>query len=356
MNKKTITSLTAFFRNEKKTALKRIIATACMLAFLLIVKISAQDLPLVNPSLTNSFFYNPSLAGSLSSSLGLVSVIHRESFRNVSGHPVCDIVGLHIPISNYRFGIGANLYIDRVNAAKTTYGSFSYAYHIPFDRYKKLSLGVSGSLSQIRLDYSKVQVLDKSEYDRLINKYVDRKFKVDFSLGVNYQAERLMVGGTINNLASSGIFHKKENTALFNYFSAFIKYNILLFHKSDQFEPYIAYRQLPLSPPQGDIGFHYSYRRHNSILQVNDTYFTGGFAVGTNLNTIFSLGVNLRNRIRLMYSYEISGRYNWDIGSTNEIILQYNFLNLTYPEWHTDYLRWDNLKHHLRWKLREKIK
>lgn len=214
MSEKIAMNVAAISRQRKKTALKRFIAASCIIFFLLTVKLKSQDLPLISPYLTNSFFYNPSLAGSSSSSLGSISFIHEKNFSDVSGHPVCDILSVHIPVSNYRFGIGTNFFIDRVNALQTTFCSFSFAYHIPFEHNKRLSLGISGNLSQKRLYYSKVRVMDKNEYDLIINKYVEGKFKVDFSVGVNYQANRLILGGTINNLASSGIFHKKRKHSI----------------------------------------------------------------------------------------------------------------------------------------------
>lgn len=185
----------AITRQRKGTGFKKLIIASCTLIFLLAVNLKSQDLPLINPALTNSFFYNPSLAGSSIGSLGSASIIHRESFMDISGHPVCDILSVEIAVHKYRFGMGANFFIDRVNALQTTYGSFSYAFHIPFDRYKKLSLGVSGSLAQQRLDYSKVQVEDNNELDLIINEYAEGKFKVDFSVGVNYQVKRLTLGG-----------------------------------------------------------------------------------------------------------------------------------------------------------------
>lgn len=330
---------------QKTTSdIKKGIVITLMLFTPFLPALRAQELPMINPGLTNSLLYNPSIAGSSSASYGSIWFIHRESFIDVSGHPACDILSAQLPFRRYRFGLGANFLLDRANVLKTAYGSFAFAFHIPFENYSKLSLGLSGSLQQTQLDYSKVQVLDESRYDLIINEYNDGKLSADFSFGINYRTRRLTVGGTINNLASSGIFHQDANTALLNYYSAYLKYALPLFNQYSQIEPFITYRKLPLSVPKADIGCYYLSRMRNSVQKVRDIYLTAGMAVGTNLDLNFSLGISIRKRIRIMYNYEIPGTLNHYVGSSHEIFLQYDVVNQSNQEEHSEYLNWDHKK------------
>lgn len=304
----------------------------------------AQDIPLLSPDMTNSFFYNPALAGSSFDYLWNASLIHRASFTYVSGHPVCDIICTDVPIIQYRFGIGANFLVNRVNAMQTTYGSLAYAFHIPFGQFNKLSVGFSLNLSKKQLDYSQVKVRDNTIPDAVLLEYMEGKNFEDFSFGVNYRVERFTFGGAIINLASSGLFLSKEKTPLFNYYSLYVKYVMPLPNIFDECEPFFAYRQLPLAAPRGDIGVYYSYRMRNSLKKLRDNYYTFGFAIGTNLNTNYTLGVNLRKRFYIMYNYELSGRYNSYLGGFNEIMLKYSLINISSLERYSEYLKWDNNK------------
>ena len=335
----------------KKTNILKRLKSLCIVSglslfflFNTFFEINAQNIPIINPGLTNSFLYNPSLAGSSSSALGSLAFIHKESFTDVQGHPVSDIVSMHVPVNNYDFGIGLNFFMDRVNAMQTIYGSFSYAYHFKFDRNKKLSLGLSGNISQNQLDFSKVKVLYIDQNDQVINEYINDNYIMDFSLGFNYQVKGLTLAGTVNNLGSSGLFHKKYNTALLDYYSAFIKYEIPVNFKQNQLEPYFSYRQLPLAPVKCNLGCNYHYSMCNSLQKTNDRYFTVGFAMGNNLDMSFLMGVDLLKRIHFMYNYEMLGKFNSVVGNFNEIIVQYNFIDMSYYEKNTEYLVWDNRK------------
>lgn len=129
-----------------------------------------------------------------------------------------------------------------------------------------------------------------------------------------------------------------------------MKYMMPLLNIFDEFEPFIAYKQLPLSSPRGDIG---CYRMRNSLKKLRDNYITAGFAISTNMNTSYSLGVNIRKRMRIMYNYEISGKYNSYTGGFNEIVLQYNLINISNLERYSEYLKWKNSSTKRKRKLKE---
>src|SRR5690348_15048550 len=90
----------------------------------------AQDIPLFSQKLTNSFMYNPAVAGH---NFGSATFSYRKNYAQVNGAPVNYFLSVHSPVANHKVGIGANLYQEEVTFLKNTYASLAFAYHIRFD-------------------------------------------------------------------------------------------------------------------------------------------------------------------------------------------------------------------------------
>src|SRR5688572_7425457 len=109
-----------------------------MLSVLVISGVSrAQDIPLFSQKLTNSFMYNPAVAGH---TFGSATFSYRRNYAKVEGAPVNYFLSLHTPIANHKAGIGANVYQEDVTFLRNTYASLAFAYHIRFDRFTTLSM------------------------------------------------------------------------------------------------------------------------------------------------------------------------------------------------------------------------
>lgn len=66
----------------------------------------SQDIPLFSQKLTNSFMYNPSLAGN---TFGSITASYRSNYSGVADAPKNYFISAHTPFSNHRFGFGANV-------------------------------------------------------------------------------------------------------------------------------------------------------------------------------------------------------------------------------------------------------
>ena len=62
---------------------------------------NAQDIPLFSQKLTNSFIYNPSLAGH---TFGSVTYAYRQNYSNVQGAPKNNFISMHAPFANHKIG------------------------------------------------------------------------------------------------------------------------------------------------------------------------------------------------------------------------------------------------------------
>jgi len=316
--------------------IKFIISTIALLVFF--NTLYSQELPLLSPGFTNSFIYNPSLAGGPFNTKGSFFIANKNSFIGVEGHPVSTILSAHIPVKKYNCSVGANFFFNRTNVFQTLYSSVAFAYHIVLDRDKSLSLGLSSDIYHIGADMSKVKVGNNTISDPNIVKYSEGKLFLNFSSGINYQTELFSIGGSVNNLKNSIV--SKTNATMFSYYSAYLKFSIPVYANRDIIQPMITYRQLPFADPVGNAGFFYSYISKNSLDRFKDGYLLGGVFLNTNLQVSFLAGFKILKRVQLTYNYELSGQYQSYVGSSHELTLQYNIIELSPSDWSNEYHTW----------------
>jgi type IX secretion system PorP/SprF family membrane protein len=269
-----------------------------------------QDIPLFSQKLTNSFIYNPAMAGI---GLGSLTFSHRNNYSGVNGAPVNNFMSFHTPFSNYRFGVGFNVFQEEVSAIKSTYASGAFAYHININKFSSLSFGVSGEYNSSRLSDEAIALNDGS--DLILNRYADGVAQPDFSFGVSYQNRLWKVGVAANRLYTAW-FEKDSVKNLASYYSGFLQGIIPMEGARSVVEPYFAYRKFSESNNTFDIGVFYTY--NNKI--------TAGVATrsGSILNA--TLAYKLTKNLLIGYSREvILGSVGGYTGSSNEFVLRLDF-------------------------------
>ena len=321
--------------NSITTPLRRIILLA-VFHLILLIPGRTQDLPMLSPVFVNSSLYNPAFAGGDFNSSMYVSVINKNSFSKVNGHPVSNIVSGHVPLRKYTIGLGGNMYYKRINFIQNIYASLAFAYHVPFNRDHKLSFGLSSDITSISFDMTSIHSENENNFDPIIGKYANGKINIDFSTGVNFQAEYFSIGGTLNCLGK--ILWQNKNYISLS--SAYTRFRIPVFLKRDLIEPMITYRNLPLSSARLDIGFIYSYKSKNAFNRCYDASILAGIFVGNKKSFSAAFGCRLLKRVFLIYNYELTGRYSHITGCSHEIALQYNSIVLSRLDKYNEYLTW----------------
>jgi type IX secretion system PorP/SprF family membrane protein len=301
-------------------------------------------------TLLNTALYNPSLAGADMDSKGSILLIRQECMSAIKGHPTLTLLSGDFPFKNYRIGVGGNLMVEQINFLQQIRGNAQFSYHLIFDHVKRLSFGLSTNLSYITVDESKVITIDPSLVDPILLEYQEGKLNLDFSYGMNYHSQIMACGATINNLKSTVV--QQENSAQSGYYSGYLLFYIPVNFQRDILEPMITVRKLPLSAPMASFGINYAYRKVNTLGTMKDGFITGGLNFDTNLSFGISLYIQLLKRLRLGYNYQAPGRYFNMLGSTHEIVLRYNYLNLTYDEKTNEYFKWNNRKYVFRRKFK----
>ena len=272
----------------------------------------SQDIPLFSQKLTNSFIYNPAVAGH---TFGSLTLSRRKTFGDFA---TSNFLSIHAPIANHRFGIGANLFTEEINFVENTYASGAFAYHLNFSRYNTLSMGVSAEYNSINFNTNEIN-FEGGDQDPFFSNFANEN-NIDFSFGAQYQHQYFRLGFAANRLATS--FIRDENTSvLSNFYTASASGLIPIRSGQDVLEPTFNFRKLRDASNVWDIGAYYTY--DNKIL-VGAAYREGD---------IISLtaGIRVAKKVMFGYSYETPNG-DFDLGNTNEFTLRFDFSDQNYQD------------------------
>lgn len=284
-----------------------------LLAFLSITHLSyAQDIPLFSQKLTNSFIYNPALAGH---TFGSITFAHRKNFANVNGSATNNFFSAHSPIKNHKMGVGINLFTEQVGISNNIYASGAYAYHLTLGGSNILSMGVSAEYNSIGFDISKLNFESGPED-------FDKEISMDFSFGLNYSHKYFKGGVAVNRLATSLELTSKANI-LSEFYSGYVAGLIPIRKGLDILEPTFTFRKLSDVNNVWEAGLYYTY--NNMIL------LGGALRKGDIINV--TTGFHINKKLLLGYSYElVNNNIGSDLGASSEITIRYDFNDITYQD------------------------
>lgn len=279
--------------------------------------VQSQDIPLFSQKLTNSFVFNPALAGH---TFGSLTYSFKQNYSGVKDAPENHFLSLHTPIANHRFGIGANVYQEDVTFLRNMYASAAFAYHVSLSKLTTLSFGVAGEYNNLSTNGTPnfINDVEDPEYAAIVNGIRD----YDFSFGMHFQNRFVKIGAAANRLSTTWI--KEETRAILsNYYSAFAQGLIPLRADQDLLEPYVAYRKLSETNNTFDVGLYYTY---NNRITLGGAMRSGNVVSGT-------IAFRLSKYLLIGYSREmITGNIGGFVGAANEFSLRFDFNENNYKE------------------------
>lgn len=271
----------------------------------------AQDVPLFTQKLTNSFLYNPAVAGN---SVGSLTLSHRKFWSGVLDAPSTNFFSVHTPFGRYRYGTGVNFYQDQIGVTQNLYVSAAFAYHIHISDASSFSMGLSAEYDNQKLNPSRYDAADAD--DPFLNQSGSVS-NVDFSFGFTYKTRYLILGGSANRLkAMTGVL---DSTRAFPaFYVGMARFRIPLAGDRDLLEPMVTYRGFMQGTSQLDAGLFYTY---NDLATLGGSYRTGGVVSAT-------VAVKLFKSVTIGYSRDmLTGDLSKGLGATNEFTLRYDFMN-----------------------------
>lgn len=163
--------------------------------------VNAQQKPMYSQYVFNTLAYNPAYAGSRN--IVSVSALYRNQWLGIQGAPKTGTMTADAPFSNGRIGLGVQLISDELGVTKTTGAALSAAYKIAFNNEAKLSLGLQGSISNFRANFTSLNLSvggggNDPVYQQDINTIL-----YNFGSGIYFSTERLYIGVSVLDMLNT---------------------------------------------------------------------------------------------------------------------------------------------------------
>ena len=97
--------------------------------------------------------FNPAYVGAVENTE--ITAAYRSQWEGVPGAPKTIRVGINLPFSNEKNGLGFNVVNDELGPSTQTYFDVSYSFQVNITDATKLSFGVDAGGAMLNVDYSK---------------------------------------------------------------------------------------------------------------------------------------------------------------------------------------------------------
>ena len=270
----------------------------------------AQQPIVFNQFYMNPYLYNPAYAGVEGHSV--FYGLYQQQWSGINGAPTTMHGSFHAPLPG-GIGIGFSGYnIEQGGLLSTTAGKASVSYLLTLDLKHNIRFGLSVGGGSQMLDYGDID----DPFDPAFANIADNSAFGLADFGLTYHAGHFNFGFSIPNLISYDKFMDNDssnpirikpldNLMLQTYFRGHLSDNIAI-------EPHLVYRynNYGTSQLEGTLLLHLFH-----VIWVSGTY-------REDMNIVGTVGVKLKGRFGLGYSYE-TGNLNImnDLGPSHEIHL-----------------------------------
>ena len=274
----------------------------------------AQQLPMYSQYLTNDFILNPAIAGS--KSYFPIQINSRTQWSGLGTiAPKTNTLSYHMPVAHDAIGIGAIVMQDETGPYSQIGVTLSFAYHVQLDEddVTRLSLGLSGLLTQHTLNQDDLTFHNPDpEFQGSYSKMVP-----DASFGAYLYSKNFSLSASAHQLFESTFKESVQdifgdNSQVRHYF-AHASYRIDI-HSDLAIEPSLLVKSTEVSPTQLDV---------NARVIIDNNYWAG-LSLRSSESLVVLAGLNMGS-LFLSYSYDygISSLSSVASGS-HEISLGFN--------------------------------
>ena len=267
--------------------------------------------------LYNPFAINPAAAG-LNSDHRIFANF-RQQWSSLTNAPSTVMFSY-----NGRFGkqgLGVSFINDKAGALENNRFLVAYSYPLQINETSRLSLGISGQLTnfQVRPDASQLQDLNLS--DPVLADAIDGSNILDASFGAFYQNDNgLYAGISAPSLLQTKIGGTADIDSDFNDLAAFY-YGIVgykISRKNIVFDPSVLFRKMEGAPLQIEL---------NAKAWFMDEILMAGVSYRTQEESLaFILGINIENTVQIYYAHDANmGELNQYFAGSNEFTLGFRF-------------------------------
>ena len=163
--------------------------------------LQAQQMPQYTQYMFNDFVINPAIAGVYD--YYQIRTNHRFQWVGLLDPPMTNSIAFYGPHANLPMGYGGYVYNDVTGPTSRTGITGSYAYNIAVTGDIRLSMGLSASVMQYRIDGTQLNPADVS--DPSILSLVSTSYLPDAGLGLYLYADQFYVGLSAAQLLNNNI-------------------------------------------------------------------------------------------------------------------------------------------------------
>jgi len=172
--------------------------------------VNAQQLPQFTQYMFNDFVVNPAIAGT--QDYYQIRTNHRFQWVGLLDPPITNTLAFYGPHTKLDMGYGGYVYNDVTGPTSRTGISGAYAYNFGITGDIRLSMGISVSLLQYKVDGTQLDI--KQEDDPAILPIISSTFVPDGGLGVYLYADQFYAGFSAAQLLNNKLTIFNDNTGL----------------------------------------------------------------------------------------------------------------------------------------------
>lgn len=163
--------------------------------------LQAQQMPQYTQYMFNDFVFNPALAGV--HDYFQIRTNHRFQWVGLLDPPMTNSISFYGPHAKQPMGYGGYVYNDVTGPTSRTGVTGAYAYNIAVTGDIRLSMGISASVMQYRVDGTQLNPADVS--DPAILSVVSTSYLPDAGLGLYMYSDQFYVGLSVAQLLNNNI-------------------------------------------------------------------------------------------------------------------------------------------------------
>lgn len=264
----------------------------------------------------NKLAINPAYAGSKEALT--FSGHYRNQWSGIKGAPETFTFSVHTPFFKKRSGIGLTMIADKIGIVNTYNIGLSYAYRIPIDKGKTLSIGLDGQFEYGRLNWDQADPLDVG--DEFVPMGQTNKFNPNFGMGIYYNTPKYYVGFSMPRMLKTTIYEDNpiqsiSINALRSYY--LMGGMILKISRDVKFQPGAMITYNPHAPFEVDL--------NASFVFVDRFWLGASYRLEDSFDLIAQFQLSDQIKAALAVDFTLSELRRYSPGSF-EVMLEYVFI------------------------------
>jgi len=292
-----------------------------LVCFILLILIGAnsqaQRYPLFSQYMFDGLVINPAYAGTQGHMSA--SLLDRMQWTGINGAPTTQTFSINTPTKKDGVGLGLLIFNDKLGVYNNTGIFGNYAYRIKLSQDSHLSLGLSGGVSIINENLSKIQTTEPG--DVAFSGNSSAFYKPNASVGLYYYTPIFYFGASLPMFishtfnSSTGKYKLKNDFSNYDYLVN--TGTIIKISNNFSIKPSLLFRYNSQLQWQTDLNANFVFNKFwiGASYRINDSY-----------SALFELQATEQIKIGYSYDYPVSALKNFGNGS-HEIIIQYNFVH-----------------------------